>query len=97
MFFYFIGIGGIGMSALAQYFKDKGNRVEGSDAVESDIIKFLRTQGIPVSIGENDALPEGVDYCVITQAISPDHKERQDAQRKNLPIKNISGSPWRSY
>lgn len=87
MFYYFIGIGGIGMSALAQYFKEKGNRVEGSDAVESEIIKFLRTRGIPVSIGEKDAVPEGIDYCVISQAISTSHKERQDAQKKNLPIK----------
>ena len=43
---YFLGIGGIGMSALARYFNDQGLAVEGYDLVKTDLTKELESEGI---------------------------------------------------
>ena len=47
---YFIGIGGIGVSALAQYYLAKGHKVSGSDLVSSEITRFLQKKSIEVII-----------------------------------------------
>ena len=55
---YFLGIGGIGMSALAQYFFNHGYQVAGYDRFESESTNLLKTMGIPVSVQDHDdALP----------------------------------------
>ena len=56
--FYFIGIGGIGMSALAFYFHETGKQVAGYDKTPSDVTRSLEEKGIPVHF--NDKGP-GVD------------------------------------
>ena len=50
---HFIGIGGIGISALAQYYLAQGLQVSGSDLVSSEITKSLEKMGIKISIGKN--------------------------------------------
>lgn len=48
---YFIGIGGIGISALAKYYLLKGNEVYGSDVVNSDLIEEMQKMGAKINIG----------------------------------------------
>ena len=49
-----IGIGGIGLSALARYYVSKGHTVTGSDSGESELIKKLREEGISVFVGHDE-------------------------------------------
>lgn len=73
---YFIGIGGIGMSAIARYFKFLGKQVSGYDRTETPITKQLVQEGISVHYTEDvDGLPKNVDYVVYTPAIPKDNKE----------------------
>jgi UDP-N-acetylmuramate--alanine ligase len=73
---YFIGIGGIGMSALARYFHSKGKKVSGYDRVETGLTKELEGEGINVHYEENlDLIPKYVELVVYTPAIPEDHKE----------------------
>ena len=54
---YFIGIGGIGMSALARYFKFHGKEVSGYDKTETTLTNQLTEEGIPVHYEDNVELP----------------------------------------
>ncbi|MFI5133944.1 MAG: UDP-N-acetylmuramate--L-alanine ligase [Chitinophagales bacterium] len=73
---YFIGIGGIGMSALARYFHSKGVKVNGYDKVETTLTKELEQSGIAVHYSENiDIIPKDVQLVVYTPAVPQDHKE----------------------
>jgi UDP-N-acetylmuramate--alanine ligase len=73
---YFIGIGGIGMSALARYFHSKGVQVSGYDKTTSSLTKELEQQGMQVHYEENVVLiPKDADLVVYTPAIPKDHKE----------------------
>src|SRR5712675_2985917 len=71
---YFIGIGGIGMSALARFFHLKGSRVSGYDRTETTLTKELEAEGIAVHYEENvEVIPKNVDLVVYTPAIPADH------------------------
>lgn len=73
---YFIGIGGIGMSALARYFNSLGKKVSGYDKTETALTKTLVAEGIPVHYEDNVELaPRHPDVVVYTPAIPKDHKE----------------------
>ena len=75
---YFIGIGGIGMSAIARYFKFKGYNVSGYDRTPSDITAGLESEGIPVHYEDNTGyIPEDVagTLVVYTPAIPHDMGE----------------------
>jgi UDP-N-acetylmuramate--alanine ligase len=73
---YFIGIGGIGMSALARYFHAKGVSVSGYDKTETPLTKELMAEGIAVHYTENvDAIPKDVDLIVYTPAVPATHAE----------------------
>ena len=73
---YFIGIGGIGMSALARYFKSKGANVSGYDRTPTSLTDELIQSGIHIHFEENiDLIPKDVDVVVYTPAIPKDHKE----------------------
>lgn len=86
---YCIGIGGIGLSALARYYKHKGYDVLGSDAASSDLISSLRGEGIQVSIGSYVAdITKEIDLLVYTIAIAPDNQEL--ARAKELGIRCLS-------
>lgn len=65
---HFIGIGGIGVSALARYYAAQGHKVSGSDLASSEIIDGLKKQGIEVSIGQN-SIPEGADLVIYSPAV----------------------------
>src|SRR4249919_998893 len=72
---YFIGIGGIGMSALARYFSLHGKTVSGYDKTETALTRELVKEGIPVSYTDDpDLVPKKVELVVYTPAIPGDHR-----------------------
>jgi UDP-N-acetylmuramate--alanine ligase len=84
---YFIGIGGIGMSAIARYFKFQGKEVSGYDKTETVLTKELIGEGIPVHYEDNVALvPKDADLVVYTPAIPADHKELQYFRDNNYRL-----------
>src|SRR6476659_10015943 len=73
---YFIGIGGIGMSAIARYFHSQGVEVSGYDRTASVLTKELEESGIAVHYEENvEMIPKDVQLVVYTPAVPKDHKE----------------------
>lgn len=84
---YFIGIGGISMSGLAEIVKKENFKVSGSDMKESALTNHLNSMGIQVFIGQRaENLPEDVDLVVYTAAIHKDNPEFAEAVRRNLPM-----------
>lgn len=82
---YCIGIGGIGLSALARYYHHKGYEVSGSDAQESFIIDTLKKEGCDVIIGEDASrVTEDIDIVVYTIAIPSDQSELTKAKSLGL-------------
>ena len=72
---YFIGIGGIGMSALARYFRLHGKTVSGYDKTETVLTQTLTKEGIPVTYQDDPAaLPKDTQLVVYTPAIPQDHR-----------------------
>ncbi len=74
---HFIGIGGIGVSALAQYYLAKGHRVSGSDLASSEIIQSLKKKGVKISLGQHKRknLPRGTDLVIYSPAVKGDNPE----------------------
>src|SRR3989338_2917817 len=83
---HFIGIGGIGVSALAQYYLAKRHTVSGSDLRASEITEQLQAQGITISTGDpNPSLvTQDIDLVVFSPAIPENHAERQAALRQGI-------------
>ncbi|MGI8582534.1 MAG: Mur ligase domain-containing protein, partial [Chitinophagaceae bacterium] len=73
---YFIGIAGIGMSALARYFSSKGITVSGYDKTETNLSKQLESEGISIHYTDNiKLLDKDAQLIVYTPAIPKAHKE----------------------
>ncbi len=86
---YFIGIGGIGTSAIAHIMKKKGFSVSGSDMEASEITEVLKKSGIKVSIGHDSKnITKDVELVVYSPAIPKDNTELVQAEK--LKIKTIS-------
>ena len=84
---YFIGIGGIGMSAIARYFKFHGKEVSGYDKTETALTQELTREDIPVHYEDNIALaPKDADLVVYTPAVPKDHKELNYYQENSYPV-----------
>lgn len=84
---YFIGIGGIGMSAIARFFHDKGVKVSGYDKTPTPLTKELEASGIPVHYEENLGLiAKDPDLVVYTPAIPQDHKELEYYREKGTRV-----------
>jgi UDP-N-acetylmuramate--alanine ligase len=82
---YFIGIGGIGMSALAQLMQDHGVAVCGSDREASPVTELLHEKSIPVAIGQQAENIPTVDLVVYSEAVWEDNPERIEAKRRGIP------------
>jgi UDP-N-acetylmuramate--alanine ligase len=83
---HFIGIGGIGMSGIAEIMHNLGYRVRGSDAVDNANVRRLRTLGIPVVVGHS---PENLGDAVVvvySSAVKPGNPEFDAARAKKLPL-----------
>ncbi|MBK7872724.1 MAG: UDP-N-acetylmuramate--L-alanine ligase [Saprospiraceae bacterium] len=88
---YFIGIGGIGMSALARYFKGLGAEVHGYDKTETSLTKKLVEEGMQIHYNEDvSKIPEGVDLVVWTPAVPKEHAELQYFLKREIPVKKRS-------
>ena len=84
---YFLGIGGIGMSALARYFYNKGCQVSGYDKTPSPLTKKLEEEGILIHYEDDPTLiPENVDFVILTPAIPSDSKELAYLREKGVRI-----------
>ncbi|MGN6438128.1 MAG: UDP-N-acetylmuramate--L-alanine ligase [Agriterribacter sp.] len=84
---YFIGIGGIGMSALARYFNSLGKKVSGYDKTETELTQKLVSEGIAIHYEDNVALaPKHPDIVVYTPAIPKDHTELAYYKAKSFDI-----------
>ena len=84
---YFIGIGGIGMSAIAKFFDSRGIKVSGYDKTETALTKELEKAGIAVHYEENvDLIPKDVQLVVYTPAVPQDHKELIFYQEKGYKV-----------
>ena len=83
---YFVGIGGIGMSALAQLYHSRGGTVRGSDREPSPTTKMLNDQGIDVYIGHDvQNIPEVFDVLIYSDAVPFSNHERAQARARGIP------------
>jgi UDP-N-acetylmuramate--alanine ligase len=94
--FWFVGIGGAGMSALALVAREWGAEVGGSDRARSSYVERLEAAGIPVTIGHDAAnVPEGAEV-IVSSAIAPDNPEvagRETRRRGELLAELVSLRP----
>lgn len=85
--YHFIGIGGIGMSALAHILIDSGYKVSGSDLKLSSITKKLEKRGVEIFEGHSkDNIKENIDVVVFSSAVSKSNVEIVEAQKKCISV-----------
>ncbi|TAK33797.1 MAG: UDP-N-acetylmuramate--L-alanine ligase [Saprospiraceae bacterium] len=85
---YFLGIGGIGMSALARYFNSRSCEIHGYDKTETTLTKKLVAEGMKIHYEENPALlPPDIDLVVWTPAVPRDNLELQFFNQSGIPVK----------
>jgi UDP-N-acetylmuramate--alanine ligase len=83
---HFVGIGGIGMSGIAELLGNLGYVVTGSDEKRSAVSDRLATLGIDVTIGHDAAHVAGADVVVISSAVRPSNPEVREAVRRQIPV-----------
>jgi UDP-N-acetylmuramate--alanine ligase len=83
---HFVGIGGIGMSGIAEVLANLGYIVTGSDVADSANVKRLRDKGIKVTVGHKAENIDGADVVVVSSAIKPENPELVTARAKRLPV-----------
>lgn len=83
---HFIGIGGAGMSGIAEVFFNLGYQVSGSDLMDNQVTQRLATLGIKVYAGHTSQQIAGADVVVISTAVKPDNPEVIAAKNKNIPV-----------
>jgi UDP-N-acetylmuramate--alanine ligase len=84
---YFAGIGGIGMSALARYFNEKGVVVSGYDKTETELTKKLQAEGIAIHFEDDiELLDKNADLVVYTPAVPATHKELNFYKENNYTL-----------
>lgn len=82
---YMVGIGGIGMSALAQLLHSRGHAVSGSDRESSPVTELLTQKGITVHIGEETShLPPGTELLIYSDAVPAENTERMQAHERQI-------------
>jgi UDP-N-acetylmuramate--alanine ligase len=84
---HFVGIGGIGMSGIAELLLNLGYRVSGSDVKESDITRRLQALGGTIAVGHDAEHIRGADVVVMSSAIADDNPEIVAARRSGkVPV-----------
>jgi UDP-N-acetylmuramate--alanine ligase len=83
---HFVGVGGIGMSALARYLLATGYQVSGSDRSAGEQLEALARQGAQVHTGHAAHHLDGADLVVVTSAVGPDNPEVREARARQLPV-----------
>ncbi len=84
---YFLGIGGIGMSALARYFHGRGLKVSGYDKTRTTLTEQLQREGMEVHYDDDiTEIPAGIELVIYTPAVPKDLKEYQHLLSSGIPI-----------
>ncbi|MDP2224575.1 UDP-N-acetylmuramate--L-alanine ligase [Nitrosomonas sp.] len=83
---HFVGIGGAGMSGIAEVFVNLGYQVSGSDLMDNQVTQRLAKLGIKVYAGHTSQQIAGADVVVISTAVKPDNPEVIAAKNKNIPV-----------
>jgi len=83
---HFVGIGGIGMSGIAEILHNLDHKVQGSDLAESANVKRLAGLGIDVKIGHDEDNIGTAEVVVISSAVKPDNPEVVAARARHLPV-----------
>ena len=84
--FHIVGIGGIGMSAIAEVMHTRGYHVQGSDLKDGANLARLRARGIACLIGHDPANVDGAGHLVISSAVKAGNPEFEAARERGLPI-----------
>lgn len=82
---HFVGIGGVGVSAIAEILHNRGFIVSGSDAKSSQITQNLEQKGMKIAYEHNEILVEGADFLVYTTAVGFSHPELARAKTLDIP------------
>jgi UDP-N-acetylmuramate--alanine ligase len=83
---HFIGIGGIGMSGIAEVMHILGYKVQGSDVADGYVVEGLRQRGIPVTIGHDPANLGDAAVVVVSSAVKRDNPEVECALDRRIPV-----------
>jgi UDP-N-acetylmuramate--alanine ligase len=83
---HFVGVGGIGMSGIAELLANLGYEVSGSDAKTSEVTDRLESLGVRVRAGHDAAYVGNVDVVVVSSAIRSDNPEVAEARRRKVPV-----------
>ncbi len=83
---HFVGIGGIGMSGIAEILRNLDYRVQGSDLADNANVKRLRALGIPIAIGHRPDNLGAAEVVVVSSAVKPDNPEVTAARERRLPV-----------
>ena len=83
---HFVGIGGVGMSGIAEILLEHGFRVSGSDLRESETTHRLQQKGARVHFGHRAEHVEGADVVVYSSAVRPDNPEVREARARQVPV-----------
>lgn len=84
---HFVGIGGIGMSGIAEILIDQGFTITGSDKAASDNTERLQSLGVKLFVGHDAKnLDPDVDVLVYSSAVGPDNPELIEAQKRKIPV-----------
>src|SRR3954449_3428197 len=83
---HFVGIGGIGMSGIAELLANLGYVVSGSDEKRSVVTERLATLGIRVALGHDAANVGEADVVVVSSAVRPTNPELVEAGRREIPV-----------
>ena len=83
---HFVGIGGIGMSGIAEVLLNMNYQISGSDLVESKLTRRLQRLGVKIYKGHNPSHISGADVVVYSSAVPDDNVELQEAKRRQAPV-----------
>lgn len=83
---HFVGIGGIGMSGIAEVLHNMGYEITGSDIRESDTVRRLKELGIKISIGHSESNVNSTDVVVYSSAVKDDNPEILKAKSLGIPV-----------
>jgi UDP-N-acetylmuramate--alanine ligase len=83
---HFVGVGGIGMSGIAEVLLNLGYQVRGSDLKDSETTKRLRALGGDIRTGHDAANVAGADVVVVSSAVRPDNAELRAAKERRIPV-----------
>ena len=89
---HFIGVGGIGISALAKYYHAAGHAISGSDLAQSEITDELNVLGADITVGRHrkTRLGPDIDRVIYTAAVSEKNPELKAARERNIPVQSYA-------